>query len=93
MENGIGYFYNSLGDKPNTTMKKELTRIGSLKRMYYWDTQQQPDESYKCGYYCLSFIRRYMQGKRGIDLYASLGLTPDEMDDNEREIKKDNRLN
>lgn len=92
MDNGIGYFYNSLGDAPNKVMRKELERIGNLDTLYYWDTQQQPDESFKCGYYCLSFLRRFANGRRGIDLYADLGLTPDDMDENEREIKKDNRL-
>ncbi len=73
-------------------MDKELKRIGDLDTLFYWDTQQQPDESYKCGYYCLSFLRRFMRGKRGIDLYADLGLTPDDMDDNEKIIIADNGL-
>lgn len=93
MDNGQGYFYNSLGDKPNPTMHKELIRIGDLDDLYYWDTQQQPDDSYKCGYYCLSFIRRFAKGARGIDLYDDLGLTPDEMEENEKIIMHDNHLN
>lgn len=86
------YFYNSLGEKPNQTMIRELKRIGRVKDFYYWDTQQQPDDSYKCGYYCLSFLRRFMEGKRGIDLYTDLGLTDDDFKDNETAIKKDNML-
>lgn len=93
MDNGIGYFYNSLGDKPNPTMRRELKRIGGLDKLYYWDTQQQPDDSFKCGYYCLSFLRRFASGQRGIDLYDDLGLTPSELEKNEKIIMRDNRLN
>jgi len=87
MEDGVGYFYNSLGDAPNDVMKRELIRIGNLKKLYCFDTQQQPDKSFKCGYYCLHFIKRYcVDGMRGISLYAGLGLTDKEMGINDKKI-------
>lgn len=92
IDNGIGYFYNSLGDRPNSVMRMELDRIGNLDHLFYWDTQQQPNKSFKCGYYCLSFLRRFAEGKRGIDLYADLGLTPKDMGANEKIIVDDNDL-
>lgn len=89
MNGGVGYFYNSLGEPPNDVMKRELVRIGNLDRLYYFDTQQQPDESFKCGYYCLHFIKRYCLGKRGIDLYAGdMGLVDKDMESNDKKIGK-----
>jgi endo-beta-N-acetylglucosaminidase D len=86
MENGVGWFYNSLGEKPTEFMARELQRIGSLTELFYWDTQQQPNESYKCGYYALQFVARFCRGIRGFDLYDGLGLKKSEMEANDKKI-------
>lgn len=50
---GPTIYYDSLGEPPTAEMAAKI----SDGQLIYWDGQQQPDSSDKCGFYALNFIK------------------------------------
>jgi hypothetical protein len=75
---GYTIYYDSLGEPPTPEIAEKIAPGNT--RLFWWDGQQQPDSSDKCGFYALKFIQNYINKRNSIKNlfdYYEMGLSYD----------------
>jgi hypothetical protein len=78
-------YYDSLGEAPTPAIARQI----APGQLIYWDGQQQPDSSDKCGFYALNFIRTLMdnwESRENVFDFYMTGLNFNETAGNEKKI-------
>lgn len=65
MPHNVVFYYDSLGDPPTSGIASKIAPMG--EPIIWWEGQQQPDASDKCGFYSLNFVRNFVESMDTID--------------------------